>query len=114
MRPGGEASMRGKLSARDVAFSFGDILRPAKIAPVILVGAEGEDRFALGSETEIGRNDGKDALLGQVSEDARRDDVNAAKGERVDLLGRQSPLNFRAGTGTRADTAAAELAMLVE
>ena len=62
--------LRGKLSARQIALSFGDILRPAKIAPVIFIGAEGEDRFALRGETQIRGNDGKDALLGQVGEDA--------------------------------------------
>ena len=71
-----------------------------------------EPKFALGGETQIGRNDGEDALLGQAGEDAGREDVDAAKGERVDLLGGQGPFGLRARTG--ADAASAELALLVE
>jgi len=108
--PGGPASTCGIFSVCQIAFGFSEVLRPAEIAPVRLIGAKGEDRFTLGGETEIGRDDGKDAFLRQVGEDAWRKDVNATKGERVDLLRGDGPLGFCIAT----DAAAAELAMLVE
>ena len=38
-----------------------DILGPAQIAPIIFIGAEGEDFFCLGSEAQIGGDDGEGA-----------------------------------------------------
>jgi hypothetical protein len=59
---------------------------------------------------EVGGDDGEGAFLEQVGEDARRKDVNATEGERVDRPRRDSPLVFCIAT----DAAAAELALLVE
>ena len=109
MRPGG-ASTCGIFSVCQITLGFSEILRPAEIAPVRLIGAKGEDYFTLGSETEIGGNNGEGAFFWKVGEDARRNDVNATEGERVDLLRGDGPLGFCIAT----DTAAAELAMLVE
>jgi len=43
----------------------------AEVAPVVLVGAEGEDFFALGGEAEVGRDDGEDAFFGEHGKEAR-------------------------------------------
>ncbi len=37
----------------------------AEVAPVVLVGAEGEDFLALGGEAEVGGDDGEDAFFGE-------------------------------------------------
>jgi hypothetical protein len=42
---------------RQVEEGLGEVGRLAEIAPIIVVGAEGEDAFALGSKAEIGRDD---------------------------------------------------------
>src|ERR1039458_8250349 len=107
--PGGTSAC-GKFSVCQVAFGFSEDLRPAEVAPVRPIGAKGEDRFTLGGETKIGGDDGEGAFLGQVGQDARRKNVNATEGERVDLLRRDGPLGFCIAT----DAAAAEPAMLIE
>src|SRR5207245_9907674 len=48
----------------------------AEVAPVVLVGAEGEDFFALGGEAEVGREDGEDAFFGEHGKEARRDNMD--------------------------------------
>ena len=107
--PGG-VSTRGIFSVCQVAFGFGEVLGPAEIAPVRLIGAKGEDRFTLSGETEVGGDDGEGAFLGQVGEDAWRKDLNATEAERVDRSRRDGPLGFSIAT----DAAARELALLVE
>jgi hypothetical protein len=65
VRPGG-ASTCGIFSVRQIAFGFSEVLRPAEIAPVGLIGSKSEDRFTLGGEMEIGGDDGESAFPGQV------------------------------------------------
>jgi hypothetical protein len=60
---------------------LGEVGGAAEVAPVVFVGAEGEDSFALRSEAKIGVDDGEDAFFGQHGEQARRDDVDAGEGE---------------------------------
>ncbi len=62
--------------------SLGEVGRAAEVPPIVLVGAKGEDFFALGGEAEIGRDDGKDAFFGEHGEEAGGDDVDAREGER--------------------------------
>ena len=70
----------------EVESGLGEIGRAAEVAPVVFVGAEGEDFFTLGSEEEIGVDDGEDALLGEHGKEARGDDVDAGEGEGVERL----------------------------
>lgn len=65
----------------EVLSGLGEVGRAAEVAPIVLVGAEGEDFFALGGEAEIGGNDGEDAFFRDHREEARGDDVDAGKGE---------------------------------
>jgi len=60
---------------------LGEVGGAAEVAPVVFVGAEGEDFFALGGEAEVGVDDGEDALFGKQGEKAWGDDVNAGEGE---------------------------------
>ena len=60
------ASICGAILRRQIAFGFSEVLSPAEIAPVRLIGAKGEDRLTLGGETEIGGDDGEGAFLGQL------------------------------------------------
>ncbi len=60
---------------------MGEVGGAAEVAPIIFVGAEGEDFFALGGEAKIGVDDGEGAFFGEEWEEARRDDVDAAEGE---------------------------------
>src|SRR5437773_11504568 len=61
---------------------LGKIGGAAEVAPVVFVGAEGEDFLALGGETEIDINDGEGAFLVEHVEEARGNDVNAREGKR--------------------------------
>ena len=105
--PGGALTC-GISSVCQIAFGFSEVLRPAEIAPVRLIGAKGADRFTLGGEMEIHGNDGEGAFLGHLGENAWRKDVNATEGERMDRLRGDDPLGFC------IDATAAEPAMLVE
>jgi len=60
----------------------------AEVAPVVLVGAEGEDGLALGGEAEVGGDDGEDAFFGEHREEARGDHVDAGEGEGFEGLRR--------------------------
>jgi hypothetical protein len=61
---------------------LGEVGGAAKVAPVVFVGAEGEDFFALGREAKIGVDDGEDAFLSEHGEKAGRNEVDAGEGER--------------------------------
>ena len=64
-----------------IVAGLGEVGGAAEVAPIVLVGAEGEDFFALGRKAKIGGNDGEDALFSEHGEEARRDDVDAREGE---------------------------------
>ena len=53
----------------------------AEVAPVVGVGAEGEDVLALAGEAEVGGDDGEDAFFGEHRKETGRDDVDAGEGE---------------------------------
>src|SRR5438552_1643198 len=94
----------------------------AEVAPVVLVGAEGEDFFALGREAEVGRDDGEDAFFGEHGKEARRDNMDAGEGESLERgwsrFLRPEGLSYSMGNKFRfasvADHPAAELEMVVE
>ncbi len=69
-------------SLPEVEGGLGKVGGAAEVAPVVLVGAEGKDFFALGGKAEIGVDDGEDAFFGEHGEEAGGDDVNAREGER--------------------------------
>ena len=58
--------------------------RGGEVAPIVVIGAEGEDSFSLGGETHIGDDDGEDAFLGQHQRKAERDDMDAGKARGYD------------------------------
>ncbi len=60
---------------------LGEVGGLAEVAPIVLVGAEGEDFLALGGEAEVGGDDGEDAFFGEQGEEAGGDDVDAGEGE---------------------------------
>lgn len=60
---------------------MGEVGGAAEVAPVVVVGAEGEDFFALGGEAEVGGDDGEGAFFGEHGEEAGGDDVDAGEGE---------------------------------
>ncbi len=60
---------------------LGEVGGAAEVAPVVFVGAEGEDFFSLGGEAEVGVDDGEDAFFGEHGEKAGRNDVDAGEGE---------------------------------
>jgi hypothetical protein len=47
---------------------LGEVGGAAEVAPVVFVGTEGEDFFALGGKAEIGVNDGEDAGFSELRE----------------------------------------------
>ena len=71
-------------SLLEILGGLGEVGGTAEIAPIVLVGAEGEDFFAMGGEADVGRDDGEDAFFGEQGEEARGDDVDAGEGERVE------------------------------
>jgi len=75
-----------------------------------LVGAEGEDFLALGSEAEVRGDDGEDAFFGEQGEEAGGEDVDAGEGEGLQR-------RWFSGFGkwrVALHEAAAELAVVVE
>jgi hypothetical protein len=48
-----------------IGSGLGEVRWAAKVAPVVLVGAKGEDFLALGGEAEVGIDDGEDAVFGE-------------------------------------------------
>ena len=44
---------------------LGEIGGAAEVAPVVVVGAEGEGFFAVGGKSEVGVDDGEDAFFGE-------------------------------------------------
>ncbi len=57
------------------------IFGAAEVAPIVVVGAEGEDVLSLSGEAQVGVDDGENALFGEHREKARRDDVDTGEGE---------------------------------
>ena len=89
---------------------LGEVGGAAEVAPVVLVGTEGDDFFALGGEAEVGGDDGKDALFGEHREEAGGDEVDAGESEGVGISGGSNNFWFL----IRADAAAAKLEVIVE
>jgi hypothetical protein len=58
---------------------LGEVGGAAEVAPVVVVGAEGEDGVALGGEAEVGGDDGEDAFFGEQGEEAGRDYVDGKR-----------------------------------
>src|SRR5216683_266770 len=71
----------GTQPAFQVVGGLSEIGGAAEVAPIVVVGAEGEDFFALGGEAEVGGDDGEDAFFGEHGEEAGGDDVDAGEGE---------------------------------
>ena len=67
---------------------LGEVGWAAEVAPVVVVGAEGEDGLALGGEAEVGGDDGEDAFFGEHREEAGGDHVDAREGEGLEGLRR--------------------------
>src|SRR5208282_2215234 len=63
-----------------------DLLGPTKIAPIIFVGAEGDNLFSPGSETQVGSDDGESGVFIHHLQKAGRNHLDAGKGQRVQLL----------------------------
>jgi len=63
---------------------LGEVGGAAEVAPVIFIGAKGEDLFSLSGEAEIGGNDREDAFFGDQRQEAGRNDVDAGEGEGVE------------------------------
>ena len=62
------------------------LLGLAEITPIIFIGAKGEDFFSVGSETQIRGDDGESALFTHHRKKTGRNDVNAGKSQRLQLL----------------------------
>ena len=75
-----------------VVGGLGEVGGLAEVAPVVFVGAEGEDFFSLSSEAEIRVDDGEDAFFGEHREEAGGNHVDTGEGERLQRLGRLGPL----------------------
>lgn len=126
-KPGNPSAWR-IYPALQIAGSCGKVLGTAEIAPVSTVGAKAEDFFALRGQAQIRVDDGECALLLEQRKDARREDVNAAKGEGLDFTSidltsldpRRGPDQARCdglerfGPGQRAAARAAEPMLGVE
>jgi len=78
LRPGRTLSLS---VLRQVEGRLGEVGGAAEVAPVVVVGAEGEDFLALVSEAEVGGDDREDAFFGEHGEEAGGDHVDAGEGE---------------------------------
>jgi len=86
------------------------VCEAADVAPGIFVGAKGANALTATGQTQIGIDDGEDAVFGEPGQQARGDDVNPAKSQRFDTA--RGANHFSGGFVTEA--ASAEVAMLVE
>ena len=101
---------------------LGKVGGAAEVAPVVGVGAEGEDFSALGDEAEVGGDDREDAFFGEHGEEAGGDEVDAGESERLERSRREISCFVRNDGGLRnrnegvlvVDAAAAELGLDVE
>jgi len=75
------ASVLQKNLLLQIEGGLGEVGGAAEVAPVVFVGAKGENFFSLGGEAEVGVDDGEDAFFGDHREEAGRDDVDAGEGE---------------------------------
>ena len=64
----GEPSTFPVNSVRQIVGGFVEVFRPAEIAPIGAIGAEGENLFALCREAQIGIDDGKGAFFLKLRE----------------------------------------------
>ncbi len=60
-----------------------EIFGAAEVAPVVFVGAEGEDFFVGGGEAEVGVDDGEDAGFGDEIKKAWRNQMDSRKRQSV-------------------------------
>lgn len=60
---------------------MGEVGGTAEVAPVVLVGREGEDFFSFGGETKVGVDDRKGALFCEHGEEAGRNEVDAGESQ---------------------------------
>ena len=65
---------------------FGEIGGAAEVAPIVVVGAKGEDFFSVSGETQIGGDDGENAFFNHYGKKTRRNNVDAGKSQRLHLL----------------------------
>ena len=110
---------------REIEGGLGEAGGAAKIAPIILVGSEGEDLFALRREAEIGGDDREDAFFGEHGEETRGNDVDSGESKSLERNRREiSPRRNRSEAKRSrfarndrifvVDAAAAELEVVVE
>ncbi len=57
----------------EIVGGLGEVGGAAEVAPIVVVGAEGEDGLSLAGEAEVGGDDGEDALFGEHGEEAGGD-----------------------------------------
>jgi hypothetical protein len=98
----------------EVLSGLGEVGGAAEVAPVVLVGAEGEDFLVLGGEVEIGVDDGEDAGLVDLREEAGGEDVDAGEGEWLERFGGADDFERLVVANFWADAAAGELEVVVE
>src|SRR5579864_1956426 len=96
-------------AALEVCGRLGHVLGLAQIAPVIWVGAEGDDSLSLGGQAQVGGDDREHTLLGDHAEELRGNDMNPGECQRCGLLRRADHLG-RIGAGLPS----AKLAAFVE
>src|SRR5882724_2067277 len=70
-----------KESLREVLLGLAKVLEFAKVAPIEFVGAKRQDLLALPSQAQVRGNNRKDAFLGNLRQQARRNDVDARKSQ---------------------------------
>src|ERR1700693_4011674 len=63
--------------------SLSHVVRPAKIAPIIFIGAKGENLFSLGRKAQIRVDDGESALFRHHRQKTRRNNVDARERQRL-------------------------------
>ena len=65
----------------EVARGMGEVGGTAEVAPVVFVGAEGEDVFSFGSEAKVVVDDRRGAWFGEHREEAGGNDVDAGESQ---------------------------------
>jgi hypothetical protein len=73
-------------AASNVFGGLRHLVRPAEIAPIIVVGAKAENFIFRGSDAKITVDDRESAVLSYHGNKARRNDVDSRKSKRLRIL----------------------------
>src|SRR6185295_5209824 len=90
--------------------SLNQVLRPAQVAPIVFIGAKSENLLTARGKIQIGVDDRENPFLRHHRKQTRREDLDAGKRQRLQLLRKTNKFRLL----IRAGSPAAKLIVLIE